>query len=107
MSFVDGLRQRAVRRLQKLSVLRLIRFSCWVALVGLAVMAASILYPAPLMIIFATSVGQVIGIVAVLGYGLAVVGDVIRGTHHPPDAPGPARKFRAPGSDDTASSDST
>jgi hypothetical protein len=106
MSGDQGLRQRGFRWLQKLSVVRVIRFSCWVALVGLAVMAASILYPAPLMIIFATSVGQMIGIVAVLGYGLAVVGDVIRGHDHPSDQPGPARKFRAT-TDDAASSDST
>jgi len=94
----------AVRRLQALSVARLVRFSCWVALVGLVVMVAPILYPAPLLIIFAMSVGQVIGMVAVLCYGLSILGDVVRGTDHPPDAPGPARQFRAPPSDDSASS---
>jgi len=106
MSFLEGLRAGAIRRIQRLSVLRLIRFSCWVALVGLAVMCASILYPAPLLIIFAMSVGQVIGVVAVLCYVLSVVGDIVRGADHPPDEPGPARKFRAAGSDDSAS-DST
>lgn len=106
MSFIAGLRQRAFRLLQRQSVLGVIRFSCWVALVGLAVMAASILYPNPLVIIFATSAGQVIGMVAALCYGIAVVGDVIRGHEHPPDEPGPARRFRAPNSENTAHSDS-
>ena len=66
------------------------------ALVGLAVMAASILDPAPLTVIFAMSVGQVIGIVAFLCYLLSILMDVVRGTDHAPDAPGPARNFREP-----------
>jgi hypothetical protein len=107
MSFLERLRQRFFRRLQQQSVLGVVRFSCWVALVGLAVMALSIVFPNPLLIIFATSAGQVIGIVAALCYGLAVVGDVIRGHEHPPEEPGPARRFRAPDSDTTAPSDSS
>ena len=99
-----SLRDAAIRRLQALSVARLVRFACWVALVGLAVMVAPILYPLPLIIIFSMSVGQVIGMVAVLCYGLSVLADVVRGTDHPPDAPGPARPFRTPASDDSASS---
>ena len=83
------------RRLQALSVLRLVRFACWTALVGLALMCSSIVFPAPLLIIFAMSVGQVIGIVAALCYGLSIFGDMVRGADHPPDAPGPARRFRA------------
>jgi len=95
MSLFDRLRAQAFRRIESLSVLRVVRLSCWIALVGLAVMSASIIFPGPLMIIFATSVGQVIGMAAVLCYGLAVVGDVVRGRHHPPDASGPAGRFSA------------
>jgi len=101
MSFLARLRQQGFRKLQKQSVVGMVRFSCWVALVGLAVMAASILFPNPLLIIFATSAGQMIGMVAALCYGIAVVGDVIRGTDHPTDQPGPARKYRAADSDGT------
>jgi hypothetical protein len=107
MSVVDRLRQQGLRKLQSQSVLGMVRFSCWVALVGLAVMAASIVFPNPLLIIFATSAGQMIGMVAALCYGIAVVGDVIRGADHPPEQPGPARKNRATGSDAEAPSDST
>jgi len=106
MSFLARLRQQGFRKLQKQSVVGMVRFSCWVALVGLAVMAASILFPNPLLIIFATSAGQMIGMVAALCYGIAVVGDVIRGTDHQADQPGPARKYRAEGSDKIAPSDS-
>jgi hypothetical protein len=105
MSLVERLRDKAMGRLQTLSVLKVVRLSCWIALVGLAVMAASIIFPGPLMIIFATSVGQVIGMAAVLCYGLAVVGDVVRGRHHPPDAAGPAGRFSAPASDADGPSD--
>jgi len=90
-----SLKAQIVRRLQALSVLRLVRFACWVALVGLAVMCSSIVFPNPLLIIFAMSVGQVIGVVAILCYGLSVFGDMVRGSEHPPDAPGPARRFGA------------
>jgi len=72
------------------------RLACWVALVGLAVMAASILDPAPLTVIFAMSIGQVIGIFAFLCYLLSILMDIVRGTDHAPDAPGPAQKFREP-----------
>lgn len=106
MSVVDRLRQQGLRKLQKQSVLGMVRFSCWVALVGLAVMAASILFPNPLLIIFATSAGQVIGMVAALCYGIAIVGDVIRGADHPPDQPGPARKNRAEQPDGSTSESS-
>jgi hypothetical protein len=72
------------------------RLACWVALVGLAVMAASILDPAPLTVIFAMSIGQVIGILAFLCYLLSILMDIVRGTDHAPDAPGPGRNFREP-----------
>lgn len=98
MSLVERLRGQAIQRLQRHSVISLIRVACYVALVGLAVMAASILYPAPLPVIFAMSVGQVIGIVAFLCYLLSILMDVVRGAAHAPDAPGPARQYREPNS---------
>jgi hypothetical protein len=94
VSFLERLRSTAIGRLRKHSVVSLIRLACWVALVGLAVMAASIINPAPLTVIFAMSIGQVIGIVAFLCYLLSILMDVVRGTDHAPDAPGPAQKFR-------------
>jgi len=96
VSQLDRLRGHAIARLRKHSVISLIRVACYVALVGLAVMAASIIYPAPLPVIFAMSVGQVIGIVAFLCYLLSILMDVVRGTDHAPDAPGPARQFQKP-----------
>ena len=100
-----SLRETLISRLQKQSKVGMVRLACWVALVGLAVMCASIVYPAPLLIIFAMSGGQVIGIVAFLFYLLSVVMDVVRGPEHAADAPGPARKFRATEAD--GSGDST
>jgi len=90
-----SIKTQIVRRIQALSVLRLVRAACWVALFGLVVMCSSIVFPNPLLIIIAMSAGQVIGVVAILCYGLAVFGDMVRGAEHPPEAPGPARRFRA------------
>jgi hypothetical protein len=98
LSFLTRLRAQAIRRLQQSSVVTLVRVACWVGLVALAVMVASILDPAPLTIIFATSVGQMIGMVAFFFYLLSILADVVRGADHPPGAPGPARKFSAPDS---------
>jgi hypothetical protein len=78
----------------------MVRVACWIALVGLAVLCASIVYPAPLLIIFAMSGGQVIGIVAFLCYLLAVLMDVGRGADRASDAPGPAHNFRVAKADD-------
>jgi hypothetical protein len=94
VSVLDRLRSTALGRLRKHSVVSLARLACWVALLGLAVMAASILDPAPLTVIFAMSVGQVIGIVAFLCYLLSILMDIVRGSEHAPDAPGPAQKIR-------------
>jgi hypothetical protein len=70
-----------LQRLVGKSVTRLTRAACWLALVGLAVMSYSIISPRPLPVVFAMSVGQVIGILAFFCYLLAVVIDVGR---HPP-----------------------
>jgi hypothetical protein len=95
VSVLQRARDWAIQHLRKRSVVFMARAACWVALVGLAVMCSSIIRPMPLLIIFAMSVGQVIGIVAVLLYLVAILADVIRGGEHSPDAPGPARKFSA------------
>ncbi len=96
MSLIGRLRGQLIKRLQKRSVVGVARLACYVALVGLAVMAASILDPAPLTVIFAMSVGQVIGILAFLCYLLSILMDVVRGAEHAPDAVGPAKQFREP-----------
>jgi hypothetical protein len=96
VSLVERLRGQLIARLQRRSVMSVARLACWVALVGLAVMAASILDPAPLTVIFAMSIGQVIGILAFLCYLLSILMDIVRGTDHAPDAPGPGRNFREP-----------
>ena len=69
---------RPLERLMEHSVEHLTRLACVFALIGLAVMVASIIHPGPLLVIFATSVGQAIGGFAVLCYFLAVVMDVKR-----------------------------
>ena len=99
-----SLRGALISRLRRQSMAGMVRIACWIALVGLAVMCASIVYPAPLLIIFAMSGGQVIGILAFLFYLVAVLMDVVRGTDHAPDAPGPARKIRAANADTTGDS---
>jgi hypothetical protein len=82
---------KPLERLMAHSVENLTRLACIVALVALAIMVASILHPGPLLVIFATSVGQAIGGFAVLCYFLAVVMDVKRSRRslppqQPPDA---------------------
>lgn len=57
------------------SVSWLVRIACYFALVGLGVMASSLIWPRALPVIFAMSVGQLIGIMAFGFYLLAVVVD--------------------------------
>ena len=66
---------KPLERLMSRGVENLTRISCVVALIGLAVMMVSIVYPMPLLVIFAMSGGQAIGAFAVLCYLLAVVLD--------------------------------
>jgi hypothetical protein len=77
---------RPLERLMEHSVETLTRLACVVALVALAIMAASVIHPGPLLVIFATSVGQAIGGFAVLCYILAVVMDVKRSRRSIPPA---------------------
>lgn len=62
----------------KRSVPQLVQLACFVALVGLAVFAASIVYPKPLVVIFSMSIGHVIGMLAGALYVLAIVLDTVR-----------------------------
>jgi hypothetical protein len=55
-------------------------------------MALSIVWPRPLMVIMAMSVGQAIGGLAVLCYGLAVVLDVSRSRAAPDSLPPPSER---------------
>lgn len=66
------------RQRVKRTVPQLVRLACVVALVGLAVFAASIFYPQPLVVIFSMSIGHVIGILAGALYLLAIVLDTVR-----------------------------
>jgi hypothetical protein len=95
MTLSDRARALAIKYLRHHSVVSVARAACWVALFGLVVMCASIIYPMPLLVIFAMSAGQAIGVIAVLLYLLSVLMDVVRGPEHSPSQPGPARKFRA------------
>jgi hypothetical protein len=65
-------------RIETRSVRGLVRASCVLALAGLAVLCFSVLVPRPIPVIFAMSVGQVIGVGAFSSYLLAVVLDAAR-----------------------------
>ena len=70
-----------IRRILAEPVLKLTRISCVFALVGLALMAYSLLDPRASPVIVAMSVGHVFGIGAFSCYLLAIVLDVKRGGH--------------------------
>jgi hypothetical protein len=74
-------------RLLEKSVSGLVRIACWFALAGLLVMTASLIWPRALPVIFAMSVGQLIGIMA---FGFYLLGVVV-------DARAAARAKREPG----------
>jgi hypothetical protein len=59
------------------------------ALAGLGMMAVSVLYPRPLAVILAMSMGHGLGMIAVLCYVLAVILDVAQ-KPPPPEVIGPA-----------------
>jgi len=84
MSIAELFRNKSIAWLRKHSLVSHLRLACWVALVGLAVMAASIIDPAPLTVIFAMSVGQVIGIAAFLGFLVSI----LMGRARPRPSPG-------------------
>jgi hypothetical protein len=77
------------------SVGHLTRLAAVLALVGLAIMVLSILWPRPLPVILAMSAGHMVGILAFFCYLLAVVIDVSRAPARssfppPPGEPPPA-----------------
>jgi len=67
---------KLLERLKAQSVTHLVRLACVLALVGLAVMVLSVIYPVPILVIFAMSLGHVIGIAAFACYLLAVLLDL-------------------------------
>ena len=66
---------RPIERLMGRGVENLTKLACVVALVALAVMMASIVFPTPLLVIFAMSGGHAIGAFAILCYLLAIAID--------------------------------
>ena len=93
MSLSNVLRARWFARLRSGSVVSLLRMACWAALLGLAVMSASIINPMPVTVIFAMSVGHVIGGFAFLCYLLSIIADSVMANNvrrgpDPPMAPG-------------------
>jgi hypothetical protein len=76
-------------RLAHRSVSGLVRLACALALVALAIICFSVLYPRPLPVILAMSVGHAIGGAAFACYLLAVVLDATR-RPPPPDSLAPA-----------------
>lgn len=88
-----------LRHLLERSVTELIRAACLFALLGLAIMCASLVWPRALPVIFAMSVGQAIGIGAFVSYLLAVIVDVRRATRaraSQPPAPLPDQTAEVP-----------
>jgi hypothetical protein len=67
-----------IERFRARGVVNLTRAACWIALAGLAMVAFSILFPRPLPVILAMSVGHVIGVCAFACYLIAVVLDISR-----------------------------
>lgn len=80
------------------SVRELIRVACVLSLIGLAIMAYSILSPRPLPVILAMSVGQIIGGTGFCCYLLAVVIDAATRERPTPSSP-PDAKIAGPNSE--------
>ena len=92
---------RAVwQRLVRGSVRELIRVACVLSLIGLGIMAYSILSPRPLPVILAMSAGQVIGGAGFLCYLLAVVIDAASHARPTPSSP-PSARFAGPDANTT------
>ncbi len=78
-------------------VVGLLRFACILALVALAIMCSSILFPRPLPVILAMSGGHAVGGAAFVAYLLAVVIDSAkRGPAHPETPPTPTTEIETP-----------
>jgi hypothetical protein len=81
------------------SVRGLVRAAAVLALVGLALMSLSIVWPRPIIVVLAMSVGHVIGAAAV---GCYVLGILLTMRRAPPPAP-PDAPSLPPATDDSAS----
>jgi len=77
------------RTLIQRSVSQLTRFAAALALLALLIMVSSVVYPRPLLVVFAMSVGHVIGGAAFACYLLAVLVDVSR-SNPPSDSLAPS-----------------
>jgi hypothetical protein len=83
------------------SVRELIRVACVLSLIGLAIMAYSIISPRPLPVILAMSVGQVIGGAGFACYLLAVIIDAASHPRPTPSSPPPRAKIASANADIT------
>lgn len=77
---------RVLQGVLRRSAASIVRLACWIALVGLASLCVSVLFPSALPVIFAMSAGHVLGFAAFVCYLLAVVIDA-RGAAASPSAP--------------------
>jgi hypothetical protein len=75
-------------RMEGWSTRRWINAACVLSLVGLACMVVSVILPWPIPVVFAMSVGQLIGILGFASYAVAVVFEALlqrrAGSSHPP-----------------------
>ncbi|MFZ5891491.1 MAG: hypothetical protein ACOY0T_10610 [Myxococcota bacterium] len=75
---------KLIDRIRAQTVPGLTRLACTLALIALAVMCVSVVYPKPLAVILAMSVGHVIGGAAFALYLLAVILDAANATGRKP-----------------------
>jgi len=69
---------KLVTRIEAKSIRGLTRLACGLALMGLALLCYSVLFPKPLPVILAMSAGHVLGVAAFSTYLLAIVLDLAR-----------------------------
>jgi hypothetical protein len=91
---------KVLEYLKHQSSTQLVRFACYLALLGLAIMAHSIVNPGAIPVIFAMSAGHLVGALAFLAYVSAIIFDVARGNARQKDVT-PSRSSQQ--SDDSAS----
>ncbi len=86
-------------RLVQRSVGQLTRVAAALALLALAIMVSSVVYPRPLLVVFAMSVGHVIGAAAFACYLVAVLVDVARSNPRTDSMVPRPKEKAAPGSE--------
>jgi hypothetical protein len=72
-------------QLREASVPKLVFLACTLSLAGLLLIAGSVLFPKPLIVIGAMSVGHTVGGLGFLCYATAVLLDVWRASREPPE----------------------